>query len=85
MKWQLDHQFDFQQHTLSKNLLIYHSGSGATHLLSGDSKMLFKLFIDQPDLKFSKDELCLRLLDIESIDAMLTKLQSLHLIQLIEE
>ena len=80
MYWQLDNQFEYRIHGFVSQLLVFHEGSGATHLLAEDSRRVFNLFFEQPAMKFNVEDINANLPAVENLKSLLEQLSRLHLI-----
>ena len=71
----MDNQFDYQVVSFLPELLVYHSGSGMTHLLKGDLAQIFQIFLQQPSKTFRSDEIEKRVDSHQDLSVLLNMLQ----------
>ncbi len=72
--WQLDIRFESQIAILSSQMLVYHSGSGQTHLLSPESAQIVHFFLQNPEKKYKQAEVEQRFSSIPDLNDVLNEL-----------
>jgi PqqD family protein of HPr-rel-A system len=83
MRWQLNRLFTITRHDFSEQCVVYHEGSGATHLLSGAGARLFD-FLQQTKNSVDLQTLEQYFPEITELEGLLLELQRMHLILTVE-
>ncbi len=83
--WRLHKQFVIRRHFLSGKTLVYHSGSGQTHLLVDAFEWVFNYLYDNHDVFFVDNEIEKKLSYTVDINEILSHLRTLWLVEAVED
>lgn len=83
MRWQLNPLFNILLHDFPQHCAVYHEGSGATHLLAGDSARVL-VFFQQASEAVGLPLLEQKFPEINDLKGLLLKLQRMHLVLTLE-
>ncbi len=79
--WRLDSRYAYRTYKSGQHLLVYHGGSAATHCLTGDSALVFELFLQNPEMIADEATISSKLtLQTDDVSTLLDKLKRLYLI-----
>lgn len=87
MQWRLCRNFAIQTRLLDHEMIVFHSGSGGTHLLNAEASIVLKLLMAQSEIMDETQlQQCLQQTAEEGIDsaALALVLGELHQLQIIE-